>query len=209
MEKDGFNKQLIETLPELADDLTDYFLEGSETKESRASLEELLPVVYQELRSLASRQLRRNHNPTLDTTALVNEAYIRIMESRQNDFANRRHFFYFAARTMRFLLVEHARKRFSLKRGGAVAHVPLEDAFHLSGDMNLDIPDLIALGDSLAKLEKLDQRQCRIIEMRFFAGLTNEEIADILDLSSRTIAREWTMAKKWLSRELSRIEDTQ
>jgi RNA polymerase sigma factor (TIGR02999 family) len=157
--------------------------------------EELVPLVYEELRRLARHYMRRERpGHLLQTTALVNEAYIR-MAALQSDIHDRSHFFALAAQQMRRILVDHAREQLSQKRGAGTRPLELNEEIMTLGQP----PETIrALDEALEDLAKLDQRQARIVEMRFFAGLTEEEIALVMGLSSRTIKRDWIMAKSWL-----------
>ena len=207
-ENDRDNAAFLDSLPPITSEVTSMLLEGEVAGEERASLERMLPLVYEELRVMASRQLRKeNAAITLQTTALVNEACLRMLEENNREFANRRHFFFCAARAMRYLLVEHARRRHAQKRGSGERPLALDDVINLSDGMTMDLAELVALGAALARLETMDARQCCIVEMRFFAGLTNDEIGEILNISSRTVKREWAMAKRWLGRELGRRDD--
>jgi len=167
----------------------------------RGAYAELLPLVYAELRALADRALRherRGH--TLQPTALVHEAYLKLVEQRDVHWQHRVHFFRLAAQLMRRILVDHARARQTIKRGGGRTRIALDAAVSESRESEVD---LVALDDCLARLESLDERQARIIEMRFFAGLTIEETAALLEISPATVKREWTLARAWLYRELS------
>lgn len=166
------------------------------------ALERLVPVVYAELRRLARRELRRERREhTLQTTALVNEAYMRLIDVSDVSWANRAHFFALTARVMRRVLVDHARTRGYKKRGGGVAPASFdEDAV-----VGISRPtDLVALDDALAALAAVDERKSKIIELRFFGGLSVEETADALGMSPSTVMRDWRLAKSWLLRELSR-----
>lgn len=169
------------------------------------ALDELFPLVYEELRSLARSQRRRWHGDlTLNATALVHEAYIKLVDRRAIVPESRGHFFAVAAKAMRHILCNYARDRRRLKRGGGAAHVPIEET---ASGLPIDVPDehvleLTALDDALRQLERLDARQSRIVECRFFGGLTIEETATALGLSPATVKREWTMARAWLYREM-------
>ena len=165
-----------------------------------AAREQLIDAVYVELQRLAHHQLRherRGH--TLQTTALVHDAYLQLVNQRQVDWQSRAHFFGIAALVMRRILVEHARTAAALKRGGDAVRVPLGDDISAPADRDISI---IALEEALSALEALDPQQSRIVELRFFGGLTVEETAEALGVSPRTIKREWRMAKAWLHREL-------
>jgi RNA polymerase sigma factor (TIGR02999 family) len=164
------------------------------------SLERLLPVVYRELHALASGRLRgerRNH--TLQPTALVNEVYLRLVE-QETPWQNRAHFFGVAAQAMRRIVIDYARTEQAAKRGGRPARVTLDDAMSVTDGPQLDA---LALDQALGRLEKLDPRAARIVELRFFAGLDVDETAEATGLSPATIKREWATARAWLKRELS------
>lgn len=167
-------------------------------EEARAAL---LPVVYDELRRRAEMMMRRESaGHTLQPTALVHEAYMKLVDQDRVSWANRGHFFAIAARQMRRILVDHARGRQRQKRGGDQVHVPLEDGLQIAVHRDTDV---LAVDQALKRLASLDARQAQIVEMRFFGGLTVKEIADALGVSKRTIEAEWTMIKAWLRRELS------
>lgn len=165
------------------------------------ALDELMPHVYQELRALAARQMRRERaNHTLQTTGLVNEAFLKLVHQDGVQWANRSHFFAIAATAMRRVLVDYARERAAQKRGGEAERVSL-DRVQIS--VNPDV-DLIDLEDCLLRLEKLDPQQVKIVELRYFAGCTIEEVAQALQISPSTVKREWRMARVWLRAELQR-----
>ena len=158
-----------------------------------------MPLVYDELRVIAGRHLARERpERTLQTTALVNEAYLKLIDQRRVDWQNRAHFFAIAARLMRRILLDAARQRRREKRGGGAVGVSLEDRPVAAPASPIDLPDLIALDRALQELEALDPDQGRIVELRFFGGLTVEETATVLDVSPATVKREWAMAKAWL-----------
>jgi RNA polymerase sigma factor (TIGR02999 family) len=168
------------------------------------ALDALTPVVYAELRRLAHRYMRgerRNHS--LQTTALVNEAYMRLVDYKRMQWQNRAHFFAVSAQLMRRILVEHAR-RHNLKRGRGVQHVSLDEAVLVGADPGAD---LVALDDALNELARVDPRKVRVVEMRFFAGLSVEETAVVLNVSPVTVRRDWSSAKVWLYRELTAETD--
>lgn len=171
-----------------------------------AALEALTPLVYQELHRLAHRHLARERaDVSLQTSALVNEAYLRLVDARAVNWQNRAHFFGVSARLMRQILVDFARQRGSLKRGGEVSVVGLEDTPNQGFDIaEARSADLVALDDALNVLSTLNERQSQIVELRFFGGLTEEEIAEVLHVSERTVRSDWRMARAWLQRELSR-----
>ena len=171
-------------------------------KGDQSALDALVPLVYDELRKVAARRLRRQRSGhTLQTTALVNEAYLRLIDARRVNWQNRTHFLAMSARLMRRVLVDYARTKRADKRGGDVIRVTLSEATDRADDI---AEDVIALNDALETLEKIDPRKGRIVEFRFFAGLTVEETAAVLDVSPQTVARDWTFAKAWLRRELKR-----
>jgi RNA polymerase sigma factor (TIGR02999 family) len=168
----------------------------------QSALEKLMPLVYDELRKLADRQMgreRRDH--TLQTTALVNEAYLRLVDQRDAQWHGRAHFFAVAAQLMRRILVDHARKRGKQKRGGDRIEVSFDEALPVSDDRAADV---VALDEALTALAELDERKSRIVELRFFGGLSIEETATVLQVSPGTVMRDWTLAKAWLQREMNR-----
>jgi len=167
-----------------------------------AALEELLPLVHQELRRLARRYMfgeRPGH--TLQTTALVNEAYLRLVNSRRVNWQNRAHFFAISAQLMRRILVDYARTRGYQKRGGGVPKVTLDEA--LMGPQEKG-HDLVALDDALKTLAGIDPRKSKVVELRFFGGLSVEETAEVLKISPDTVMRDWRLAKAWLAREIGK-----
>lgn len=168
----------------------------------KAALDALMPIVYDELRRLARRYMRRqNADHTLQTTALVNEAYLRLIDSSRVRWQDRTHFFAISAQLMRRVLVDFARAKNSLKRGGERVQITLDE--------RIEIPlveretDLVALDDALQRLAEFSPRQCRVVELRYFGGLSEEEIAATLEISARTVRRDWSLARAWLFRELS------
>jgi RNA polymerase sigma factor (TIGR02999 family) len=164
------------------------------------SLDELLPLVYNELRRIAERQLRNERDDhTLQATALVHEAYLRLIEQRSVDWGNRLHFFSIASEMMRRILVNYAIQRNAKKRGDGATRIALDEAVSLDAGRDLD---LVALDDALKRLAEFDQTQARIVELRFFGGLTIEETAGVLGVSDSTVKREWRMAKAWLKSRL-------
>lgn len=167
------------------------------------AFEELLPLVYNELRRRAAAYLRRERpNHTLQATALVNEAYLRLIDQRLVGWKNRGHFFAIAAQAMRRILVDHAKARHRNKRGGPAEDLPLEEA--LIGPDSNDSIDIIALDEAMSRLAEMDAQQAKLVELRYFVGLSLEEAADVLNISRSTATREWTIAKAWLFRELTR-----
>jgi RNA polymerase sigma factor (TIGR02999 family) len=159
-----------------------------------------MPLVYDELKAIAGRYLR-NERPghTLQTTALVNEAYLRLIDQR-GGWQNRAHFFAVAARIIRSLLVDHARARLAEKRGGTDLRLSLDDAIGVPGDREVY---LVAVDDALTSLSRMDEQQGRIVELRFFGGLTIEETSEVLAISPSTVKRDWVLAKTWILRELT------
>ena len=171
---------------------------------NREALDRLMPLVYAELHTLASRQLSHEwrHN-RLQTTAVVSEAYVKLFGQREVDWQNRGHFFAIAAQLMRRILVDSARRELREKHGGHVIHVALENAAGTAGGSPVDAVEALALNQALEKLEALDAMQGRVVELRFFGGLTVEETAAALGVSPKTVKREWALAKGWLHRELT------
>lgn len=168
----------------------------------RAALDRLMPLVYQQLRSIAGRALRHERpGHTLQSTALVHEAYVRLVDQTRSDWRSRAHFYGVAATIIRNILVDHARARQAAKRGGPAAALSLDEAFQLPEKRGLD---LIAIDDALLTLSRLDPQQSRIVELRFFGGLTIEETAEALGVSPSTVKRDWLLAKTWIFQELSK-----
>lgn len=168
----------------------------------QTALEQLMPLVYTELHRLAKRYMRRERSGlTLQTTALINEAYLRLIERSHTRWENRAHFFAISAQLMRQILVDFARSRRTRKRGGEEFQVSLGEA--LAVPVKRDV-DLVALDDALAALAAIDARKSRIVELRFFGGLSEEETAAVLKISPATVRRDWKVAKVWLLRELKR-----
>lgn len=170
-------------------------------KGDQSASERLFPLVYDELKRIARRHLSRERvNHTLQPTALVHEAYLRMIDQSSPAIENRTHFFAFAARVMRQILVDHSRQHKAQKRGGAAQRFSI---------INVDIlpeqsaGDILELDEALQKLERLDQRKCRVVDMRFFGGLKENEIAEVLGVTEKTVRRDWQFAKLWLYRELT------
>jgi RNA polymerase sigma factor (TIGR02999 family) len=162
----------------------------------RDAFDQLFPLVYEELRRLAAQHLRRERHPSpLQTTALVHEAYLKLVQQDGVRCENRAHFFGIAAKVMRCLLVDQARARDAVKRGGGVPPDPLEIAPGVTLPVNVD---LIALDEVLTQLAGTDARQCEVVELRYFGGLTIDETAEVLRISPATVSREWTLARAWL-----------
>ena len=171
----------------------------------QAALDQLLPMVYDELRKLARSYLRRERSDhTLQATALVHEAYLRLIDQNQVTWQNRAHFFGIAAQMMRRILVNHALAKRTDKRGGLQQKLSLDEAISFADKRELD---LIALDDALKGLEEVDPKKSRLVELRFFGGLTIEETAEVFGVSHATVERDWRTAKAWLRRELSRGGD--
>ena len=168
----------------------------------QAAFDKLIPLVYEELRRLAHHYMEREKpGHTLQTSALVNEAYLRLIDQTQTRWQNRSQFFGIAAQSMRRILVDHARRHTYAKRGGGALHVQLDEAAVLSEE---SAADLLELDDALNRLSDIDERKCRIVELKYFFGFTVEEIAAALKISEVTVARDWNMAKAWLHREIKK-----
>ena len=175
--------------------LLDAFRNGEPEAEAR-----LMELTYHELRKIAAGHMRRERSAhSLQTTDLVHEAYLRLGGQAVAPWRDRVHFFQVAAHLMRQILVDRARKRHAGKRGGGVPQISLDRALNIA---EAHSGDLLLLEEALTRLEKVDARQCQVVEMRFFAGMDEQEIAEVLGLSSRTINREWRMARAWLYKEL-------
>jgi RNA polymerase sigma factor (TIGR02999 family) len=167
-----------------------------------AALGQLTPLVYDELRRLAARYMRRERpGHTLQTSALINEAYLRLVDSRGVQWQNRAHFFGVSAQMMRRILVDFARARQNLKRGGGAQHASLDEAMVSAPERSTD---LLALDEALERLAALSPRQSRVVVLRYFGGLTEEEMAEVLNVSPRTVRNDWGLARAWLFRELTR-----
>jgi RNA polymerase sigma factor (TIGR02999 family) len=180
------------------EDVTVLLSQLAKGNESAAS--KLIPLVYDELRRLAAAYMRRERpDHTLQPTALVNEAYLKLIEQREVDWHGRAHFFGIAAQVMRRILIDHARGHLRDKRGGGVSPVPLEEALVFSPEQS---SELVKLDEALQRLAKLDPRQGKIVELRFFGGLTVEQTAELLGISAKTVKRDWSVAKAWLHGEL-------
>jgi RNA polymerase sigma factor (TIGR02999 family) len=182
-----------------ASEITQMLREWSDGKAE--ALGDLLPLVYDELHRQAARFLRRERQGhTLQTTALINEAYLKLIDQRNVSWESRAHFFAIAAQVMRRILVDHARATHRKKRGGNDIKLPLEEAMLVAAEGTS--VDLIALDEALNKLARRDQQQARVVELRYFSGLSLEETAEALRISRATVASDWNMAKVWLYREL-------
>ncbi len=170
----------------------------------RDALDRLTPLVYDELRRMAARYLSHERSDhTLQRTALVHEAFMRLVDQRRVEWQSRAHFFALAAQLMRRILVDHARRTGRAKRGAAAPRVSLDDAPEVAGADPVDLADAVTLDTALTKLEALDATQGRVVELRFFAGLTVEETAEAMGVSPTTVKREWALAKAWLYREIT------
>ncbi|MGE0440502.1 MAG: sigma-70 family RNA polymerase sigma factor [Gemmatimonadales bacterium] len=166
----------------------------------RQALDRLMPVLYDELRRIAHRHLgRQETGHTLTTTALVHEVYLKLVDAARVRVRDRAHFFAMASRAMRQILIDHARGRLAIRRGGGQVALRLDEAIPVSPQQ---ADRLLALDDALERLERRDARRCRLVEYRYFAGLTLQETADVLGVSLATVKREWTVTRAWLNREL-------
>jgi len=166
----------------------------------RRALDRLTPLVYEELRHQAARYLRRERRGhTLQTTALIHEAYLRLIDANDVNWQSRAHFFAIAANLMRRILVEHARRRDADKRGGSQVRVQLDEALAVADEADID---LLAIDEALDRLAAIDPQQARVVELRFFSGLSVEETAAALGVSPKTVKRDWSVARAWLRREI-------
>ncbi|HEX8799184.1 MAG TPA: sigma-70 family RNA polymerase sigma factor [Terriglobales bacterium] len=171
---------------------------------NREILDKLIPVLYDELRRLAAYYLRQERgNHTLQATALVHEAYLRLVDQREAQWQNRNHFFGVAAQVMRRILLDYARKHEAVKRGGSVLRISLDDAVVLCEE---NAAEYIVLDGLLSRLATLDPQQANVVELRFFGGLSVEDVAQLLSISPATVKRDWSMAKAWLARELRKTQ---
>jgi RNA polymerase sigma factor (TIGR02999 family) len=193
------SQDIVGVMSDNSHNITDLLITWS--RGNGAALEELIPLVYPELRRLARRYLRQE-NPahTLQTSALINEAYLRMVNQQVVKWQDRRHFFAVAAQVMRRILIDHARKHHRAKRGGGAHHVALDEGAVIGQQR---AAEFLALDAALIQLAKIDERKSRIVELRFFGGLTVEEVAELMDLSPITIKREWRSARAWLQGEIS------
>lgn len=167
----------------------------------QSALEKLTPLVYEELHHAAHRYMAQEKpGHTLQTTALINEAYVRLIDRREMNWQNRVHFFGVCAQLMRQILTDYARSRLSRKRGAGVQPVSLDESLEVSQEPRTD---LVAMDDALKRLATVDPRKSRVVELRFFGGLTAEETAEVLNISPETVLRDWNLAKVWLLREMS------
>ena len=180
-------------------EITQLLAEWSEG--SQAALDKLYPLVYQELRRLAHSYLKRERKGhTLQTTALINEAYLRLVDQKHVRWANRSHFFGISAQIMRRILIDHARRYDYSKRGGGALKISLDEAAIVAKERGRA---LLRLDEALNSLAKIDPRRSRVVELRYFGGLNNEEISGVLKISENTVTRDWNMARAWLYQELS------
>ena len=168
---------------------------------NQSALDELYPLVYAELHRLARRYMsRERQGHTLQTTALINEAYVRLVDQKNVQWANRSHFFAISAQIMRRILIDHARRHAYAKRGGGAQQVSLEEAAAVTPEHSLE---LIKLDEALKSLAERDPRRSQVVELRYFGGLNNEEIAGVLHVSENTVTRDWNMARAWLYQQLT------
>lgn len=182
--------------------ITQFLVDWSNGNQS--ALDELMPVVYGELRKIAKRHMNRQGvNHTLQTTELIHEAYLKLVENTEKEWHNRAHFFSVAAQAMRHILVDYARSKHRQKRGGAAHQITFDENAVVFNDSS---GEMIALNEALESLGKLDQRKVCVVEMKFFGGLTMEEIAEVLKISPETVKRDWKFARVWLLRELTNVE---
>ena len=180
-------------------EITQLLAEWSEG--NQAALDQLYPLVYNELRRLAHGYLRRERKGhTLQTTALINEAYLRLVDQKHVHWANRSHFFGISAQIMRRILIDHARRYDYAKRGGGAQRISLDEAAVVAKQRGRA---LLMLDEALTSLAKIDPRRSQVVELRYFGGLNNEEIAGVLKISENTVTRDWNMARAWLYQELS------
>jgi RNA polymerase sigma-70 factor, ECF subfamily len=180
-------------------EITQLLAEWSDGNQS--ALDELYPLVYEELHKLARRYMSRERKGhTLQTTALINEAYVRLVDQRNVHWANRSHFFAISAQIMRRILIDHARRHAYAKRGGGAQQVSLEEVAVVAREQSSDI---LRLDEALKILAKMDPRRCHVVELRYFGGLSNEEIAGVLKVSENTVTRDWNLARAWLYQQLT------
>lgn len=173
----------------------------------RSALDELMPLVFEELRQLARRHMRREvPGHTLQPTVLVHELFLRLTETRRFNWDSREDFFHYAAHAIRHLLVDYARARSSQKRGGRGGSIPLELVTGIAGAQDVDVVTLLALGEAVERLRHVRERAARLVDLRYFAGLTLPEAAVVLKVSVETLKKDWSFAKLWLARELRSTE---
>jgi RNA polymerase sigma factor (TIGR02999 family) len=170
---------------------------------NQSALDELYPLVYDELHRLARRYMSRERKGhTLQTTALINEAYVRLVDQKNVHWANRSHFFAISAQIMRRILIDHARRHAYAKRGGGARQVSLDETATMTQG---DFSEFLRLDEALKSLAQLDPRRSQVVELRYFGGLNNEEIAGVLNISENTVIRDWNMARAWLHRQLTEV----
>jgi RNA polymerase sigma-70 factor (ECF subfamily) len=168
---------------------------------NQTALDKLYPLVYDELHKMANRYMKRERKDhTLQTTALINEAYVRMVDQKNVHWENRAHFFAISAQIMRRILIDHARRHHYAKRGGGALKVSLDETAMVASD---PAPDMLLLDEALNRLAEMDPRRGQVVELRYFGGLNNEEIAEVLKISENTVTRDWNMARAWLYQELS------
>ena len=168
---------------------------------NQTALDKLYPLVYDELHKMANRYMKRERKDhTLQTTALINEAYVRMVDQKNVHWENRAHFFAISAQIMRRILIDHARRHHYAKRGGGALKVSLDETAIVAGD---PASDMLLLDEALNRLAEMDPRRGQVVELRYFGGLNNEEIAGVLKISENTVTRDWNMARAWLYQELS------
>ena len=168
---------------------------------NQAALDQLYPLVYEELRRLARSYMRREpKGHTLQTTALINEAYVRLVDQQSVRWQNRSHFFAISAQIMRRILVDHARRHLQAKRGGGAKRISLDEVMIVAKERSEEV---LMLDEALANLARLDPRRSQVVELRYFAGLNNSEIASVLKISENTVMRDWNLARAWLYQQLS------
>ena len=170
---------------------------------NQTALDKLYPLVYEELRRLARSYMKREpKGHTLQTTALINEAYVRIVDQKSVHWQNRSHFFAISAQIMRRILVDHARRYLHAKRGGGARRVSLDEAMIVAAERSEEV---LMLDEALSNLAQMDPRRCQVVELRYFAGLNNQEIALVLHISENTVMRDWNLARAWLYQQLGGV----
>jgi RNA polymerase sigma-70 factor (ECF subfamily) len=180
-------------------EITELLTEWSDGNQT--ALDKLYPLVYDELHRMARRYMKREQKGhTLQTTALINEAYVRLVDQKHVHWANRAHFFAISAQIMRRILIDHARRHAYAKRGGGAEKISLDETAMVAKERG---PDLLVLDEALNRLAEIDPRRGQVVELRYFGGLNNEEIAGVLKISENTVTRDWNMARAWLYQELS------
>jgi RNA polymerase sigma factor (TIGR02999 family) len=195
-------KTVGQTVDPSAEEITDLLLDWG--RGEKAALDRVIPMVYEELRRLAHRQMRRERaGDTLQTTALINEAYLRLVDYARMRPRDRAHFYAIAAQAMRRILIERARSRHSAKRGSGAQRLSLDEVGNVSDERSAD---LVALDEALTNLAAIDPRKAQIVELKYFGGMTIEEAANVLGVSTPTVERDWHTAKIWLHREISRTD---